>query len=430
MKLETFVNTNLKAFALDDIGRSIPCVIDGLKPSQRKIIYTVLNTTDKEIKVSQLAAKTSEMTHYKHGETSLQGTAVGLAQNHAGSNNCNLLEPIGQFGSILSGTASSPRYIYTKASTNLRSVFLKDDDLILETLLEEGYPIEPKHYNPILPIYLLNGAKGIGTGFAVNILNYNIKDIKKYILNYIQNKPNKNLIPHYVGHDCLINKQENQTTFTGKLDLINTTTIHISSLPVGYDEDSYKKILVKMLESNTIKDFSNNSTAERFSFEIKMLRSVTSGKSNEQLLKLFKLITTQTENVTLLDENKKIVVFDSVEESLNYFIDFRLKMYESRIKYQKELNRTEFSFLSDKITFITNWNKDNNIHKLSVDKIKDKMLSWGIAEESLDKLLSIKISGLSVTNTDKLEVSVEELDANYKWLSEITPIKYYTKDLK
>ena len=430
MKLETFVNTNLKAFAFDDINRSIPCIIDGLKPSQRKVIYTILNTPDKEIKVSQLASKAGEMTHYKHGETSLQGTAVGLAQNHAGSNNYNLLEPIGQFGSILSGTASSPRYIYTKATQNLRDVFLKEDDPILETLIEEGYPIEPKHYNPILPIYLLNGAKGIGTGFAVNILNYNIKDIKRYILNTLQNKPTKKLTPYYNGHDCLISKIDKQTTFTGKLEIINTTTIHISSLPIGYDEDSYKKILVKMLEANTIKDFTNNSTSEGFSFGVKVLRSVTNGKTSDQLLKLFKLVTTQTENVTLLDEKKNVIVFDSVEESLDYFIDFRLKKYEDRIKSQKELNRNEFKFLNDKIVFITNWNKDNGIHKLSVDKIKDKILSWNIVEDNLDKLLAIKISGLSVTNTDKLKFRMKELEDNYKWLSEITSIKYYIEDLK
>ena len=114
-----------------------------------------------QAKVSHLADYISEQTAYHHGESSLQTTIIKLAQDFVGSNNINLLEPIGQFGNRLDGGKSpaAARYIYTKLSPFARLIYHPDDDALLEYLNDEDRKkIEPKWYVPIIPMILVNGA--------------------------------------------------------------------------------------------------------------------------------------------------------------------------------------------------------------------------------------------------------------------------------
>jgi DNA topoisomerase-2 len=155
-------------------------VVDGFKPGQRKVMYTCLKRNDKrEVKVAQLAGSVGEMSAYHHGEASLMGTIINLAQNYVGSNNINLLQPIGQFGTRLSGgkDSASPRYIFTQLSPMARHIFNVDDDPLLTYLAEDNQKIEPEWYMPILPLVLVNGADGIGTGWMTKIPNYNPREI-------------------------------------------------------------------------------------------------------------------------------------------------------------------------------------------------------------------------------------------------------------
>nr|XP_021509139.1 DNA topoisomerase 2-alpha [Meriones unguiculatus] len=111
-----FINKELILFSNSDNERSIPSMVDGLKPGQRKVLFTCFKRNDKrEVKVAQLAGSVAEMSSYHHGEMSLMMTIINLAQNFVGSNNLNLLQPIGQFGTRLHGgkDSASPRYIFT-----------------------------------------------------------------------------------------------------------------------------------------------------------------------------------------------------------------------------------------------------------------------------------------------------------------------------
>merc|ERR1719453_892185 len=156
--------------------RSIPCVVDGLKPTQRKVVHCCFRRNLKsDVKVAQLTGYISEHAAYHHGEVSLQGTIIGMAQKFVGSNNVNLLVPSGQFGTRLMGGKdhASSRYIYTRLAPWTRTFFHPDDDQILSYKVEEGQSIEPKHYVPVLPLVLLNGVEGIGTGWSTSVPNYN-----------------------------------------------------------------------------------------------------------------------------------------------------------------------------------------------------------------------------------------------------------------
>ena len=157
-----FVNKELILFSRADLLRSIPSVVDGFKPSQRKVLFSCFKRKlRQDIKVAQLSGYVSEHSAYHHGEASLASTIVGLAQDFVGSNNVNLLVPSGQFGTRLQGGKdhASPRYIFTRLAPICRTVFPECDDALLEYLNEDGQVIEPEHYLPIIPLVLVNGAE-------------------------------------------------------------------------------------------------------------------------------------------------------------------------------------------------------------------------------------------------------------------------------
>merc|ERR1711871_412095 len=181
---EEFVNREMKHFSKYDNDRSIPNLVDGLKLSLRKILYSAFKKNlNKEIKVAQFSGYVSEHSGYHHGEASLNAAIVGLAQNFVGSNNINLFQPNGQFGTRLQGgkDSASERYIFTQLNKITRYIFRQEDDPILSYLDDDGLSVEPIYYVPIIPMVLINGSKGIGTGFSTDILSYNIQLIIAYL---------------------------------------------------------------------------------------------------------------------------------------------------------------------------------------------------------------------------------------------------------
>ena len=184
MAYKDFIDKELILFSRYDNTRSIPCVVDGLKPSQRKVLFGAFKRKlYSEIKVIQFSGFVSEHAAYHHGEQSLNSTIIGMAQDFVGSNNINYLVPNGQFGTRLLGgkDAASPRYIYTLLSKITRMIFKEEDDFLCRYLVDEGQSIEPEYYLPILPMVLVNGSEGIGTGYSTTIPNYNPIDIVNYI---------------------------------------------------------------------------------------------------------------------------------------------------------------------------------------------------------------------------------------------------------
>jgi len=191
-----------RPYANYDNERSIVNLIDGLKITQRKVMYTcLLKNITSEMKVAQLASSVAFETHYHHGEQGIGGVICNLAQDFAGSNNLNWLEPIGQFGSRLCPVPAATRYIFTKLSKNFRQYFKKEDDIILDHLYEDDDKIEPKFFIPTLPGVLLNSSQGIGTGFASNILARNEKELSNYINAKLTGKSISDfkLLPYFNG---------------------------------------------------------------------------------------------------------------------------------------------------------------------------------------------------------------------------------------
>lgn len=202
VKYSDFINREYILFSKYDNERSIPHFIDGFKPSQRKVLFGCFKRNLKgEIKVAQLTGYVAEHSAYHHGEQSLQGTIVNMAQNFVGSNNVNLLTPSGQFGTRRMGgkDAASARYIFTKLETITRAIFHSDDSELLTYRTDDGVSIEPEFYVPVIPMVLVNGAEGIGTGWSSSVCNYNPREIVCNLRRKIAGEPMQTMAPWYNG---------------------------------------------------------------------------------------------------------------------------------------------------------------------------------------------------------------------------------------
>jgi len=253
-----FINKELVAFSKYDVMRSIPCMVDGFKPGQRKVIFCCFKRNLKsDVKVAQLAGYISEHSAYHHGETSLQGTIVGMAQRFVGSNNINLLVPSGQFGTRLQGgkDSASARYIYTRLERIARVIFHPDDDPILEYQTEEGQSIEPKWYIPVIPMAMVNGAEGIGTGWATSMPNYNPRTLIEALQRFIKKEDmGDDFCPWYKGFRGSIRLTENTDRsgyeVMGVAKRTSPSTIEITDLPVRKWTQDYKEFVSKLLETD------------------------------------------------------------------------------------------------------------------------------------------------------------------------------------
>ena len=248
MPYSVFVNDELSLFSLADNIRSIPSAIDGLKPSQRKILFGCFRRKlTAEVKVAQLTGYIGEHAMYHHGEISLANTIVGMAQRFVGSNNVNLLYPSGQFGTRLMGgsDSASSRYIFTKLSTVTRSIFDSRDDAILTPLKEDGVEIEPKWYLPVIPMALVNGGSGVGTGWSTDVPSYNPLDLIAAVRAKLCNTEAPLLVPWFKGFTGkVVAKDATHFYTTGHATLnADTNTVTISELPVGVWTQPYKAFL-------------------------------------------------------------------------------------------------------------------------------------------------------------------------------------------
>ncbi len=227
-----FVNKELVLFSNLDNERSIPCLVDGLKPGQRKVLFSCFKRNlVKELKVAQLAGSVAELSAYHHGEASLMSTIINLAQNFVGSNNINLLQPIGQFGTRLHGgkDAASPRYIFTCLSPLTRLIFNPKDDPLFNYINDDGLKVEPEWYCPLIPMALVNGAEGIGTGWSTKVPNYNPREIIENLKRMIRGEVPRPMEPYFKNFRGKIEQLDDIRVMThGKVAIIEDNTIEIT----------------------------------------------------------------------------------------------------------------------------------------------------------------------------------------------------------
>mmetsp|Transcript_21318 Transcript_21318/g.45361 ORF Transcript_21318/g.45361 Transcript_21318/m.45361 type:complete len:1306 (+) Transcript_21318:68-3985(+) len=358
-----FVQKELVQFAKYDVMRSIPCVVDGFKPVQRKIMWACFKRNLKsDTKVAQLSGYVSEQSSYHHGEVSLQGAIISLAQNFVGSNNVHLLTPSGQFGTRLQGgkDAASSRYIYTRLEKIARLIFHPADDKLLEYQNDEGQSIEPRWYIPVLPMLLLNGADGIGTGWSTSLPNYSPRDIITNLKRYIRCEPLNDMCPWYNGYKGSIvpSVEKDGWEVVGVIDKRGPTTLEISELPIRRWTQDYKETLQSMLSTDgpgtgQIEDFKEYHTEVTVHFVITVTEAQMANLERVGLEKSFKLRSALSlNNMYFFDKDGKIRKYADEHEIIEDFAKLRLEYYHKRKAHLLRALRQQHEIIREKVRFI------------------------------------------------------------------------------
>uniref|UniRef100_A0A8C3X893 DNA topoisomerase 2 n=1 Tax=Catagonus wagneri TaxID=51154 RepID=A0A8C3X893_9CETA len=358
-----FINKELILFSNSDNERSIPSMVDGLKPGQRKVLFTCFKRNDKrEVKVAQLAGSVAEMSSYHHGEMSLMMTIINLAQNFVGSNNLNLLQPIGQFGTRLHGgkDSASPRYIFTMLSPLARLLFPPKDDHTLKFLYDDNQRVEPEWYIPVIPMVLINGAEGIGTGWSCKIPNFDVREVVNNIRLLMDGEEPLPMLPSYKNFKGTIEElAPNQYVISGEVAILNSTTIEISELPIRTWTQTYKEQVLEPMLNGTektpplITDYREYHTDTTVKFVVKMTEEKLAEAERVGLHKVFKLQTSLTCNsMVLFDHVGCLKKYDTVLDILRDFFELRLKYYGLRKEWLLGMLGAESAKLNNQARFI------------------------------------------------------------------------------
>jgi len=423
MKFEEFINNDFINYPVYDNTRKIASYIDGLKNTSRKVLYTVLDKNiKKETQVARLAATVAEHTNYIHGQGSIEGVIVNIAQDFTGTNNVPFLVPEGHFGDRLSSESAASRYIYTYMQPYIRDIYKEEDDAILEEQSFEGQKIEYKYYVPIVPMILINGSEGVSTGFAQKILPRNLRDI----INYIKGKKVK-LNPFFKGFKGTIRAYENGWELLGKFERVGRTKIIISELPIGYELKSYLKVLNDLEERKIIRNFKDKSQNGEFLFELNV-SSEFNKLDDEEIIKKLKLSKKVAENFTSIDENNKIIEFKNEYELIDKYIEVRLDFYQKRKDYLLKNYKEEMDYLLDRTKFI----KSIIDEKLIVNKRSKKDILEQCKNLNIkypEDHLKMNLYNLTEEKIEELKLKIRELQKKFEGLKNKEPKEIWIEEL-
>ena len=451
-----FINKELIHFSKYDCDRSIPNLMDGLKISLRKILYSAFkkNLTT-EIKVAQFTGYVSEQSGYHHGEASLNAAIVGMSQNFVGSNNINLLLPNGQFGSRLQGGAdsASERYIYTQLNSITRLIFPPDDDAVLHYLNDDGLLVEPMFYAPIIPMILVNGTKGIGTGFSTEILSYNPIDIIHYLQNKIKNESfHGEFVPYYEGYTGKIEKiSDGKFVVKGKYENIGTDKIRVTELPVGVWTDTFKELLETLTDTvdktgkkivPVIKEYQDMSKDTTIDFIITFTKgkvteyeNITEDYGCNHIEKILKLYTTiSTSNMHLFNAEEKLKKYSLVEDIIDDYYITRFGLYEKRKEYVLNVIERDLKILKNKAQYIKE-NIEDTIDLRRKTKEQVCLLLQGKNYDVIDNdpeykyLTKMPMDSVSEENAEKLFTETNKKREEYERMKEIAPQQMWLSEL-
>lgn len=430
MNISDFLNEQYSNSALYINYRSTPSYIDGLKNSARKVVYTAKrNNIKSQLKVATLGSKVVESSGYIHGEASIYGTIITMAQNFCGSNNLPVLTPIGSFGTRHIPEAAAPRYIFTKPSEYFDLLFRKEDDCNLIKQEFEGEEIEPMFYVPSVPLLLVNGSYGIGVGFSSTILARDLGSVIKATKACYHGKKvdGELLIPSWNGFDGEVSYLGNSKwEIKGKAEL-NGRKLLIKEVPISYSLTKYLDVLRKLKEKGVIDRFVDCSENDKFEFEI-TLSMAESKKELGKIMSDLKLVDTITENLVCIDEHNAIREFSSIEEILSEYCKVRVSFLDKRIKSEIKRLEEEERYLFYCHKFVSEVVSGTIDVKSKSKKELEKLLGE-MKYESIDKLISMPIYSLTTDKVKELEKKLADKYAELEKMRKETPITVWDKDL-
>uniref|UniRef100_A0A6C0I1E6 DNA topoisomerase (ATP-hydrolyzing) n=1 Tax=viral metagenome TaxID=1070528 RepID=A0A6C0I1E6_9ZZZZ len=457
MNLTDFLNNEMIKFSHDDCKRSIPHLFDGLKESQRKVLYSLkkrnLTYNKTSLKVAQLAGYVAEVSNYHHGEQNLFQTITKMANEFPGSNNIPLLYRDGQFGSrlALGADAANARYIFTKMEPLTPLIFREEDDILLERVYDDGDEVEPKFYIPIIPMVLVNGAHGIGSGWSSSIPCYNPLDIIECIEIWLK-KDGKviveeedsiisylpDLVPWYRGFTGPIEKKkDSDSTFTtyGIIDKDKNKSI-VSELPIGMSTDKFKEMTEDWLVDKKVKSVQNYSTPNHVYFVI--TESDDGFSCNLKNMKLHSYL--YTSNMVLFNEKDQLKKY-TTEEIINDFCIMRYEFYKKRKAHMISLLDKELRHLFNKARFV----EDVISKKLLIMNVEEAIIVENLEKMGFDKenvkedeensggynyLLKMQVRTFTSNKVKQLRSEIEEKNNKLNHMKSTSEKQLWLNDLE
>jgi DNA topoisomerase-2 len=431
-----FIHKDLIHFSYYNLERSIPSVMDGLKTSQRKILYAAFKRNlTQEIRVAQFAGYVSEHTGYHHGEASLNETITGMAQDFMGSNNIPWLVPQGQFGTRIQGgkDAASPRYIHTYLQPRIRKIIREADFPVLKYRDDDGLPVEPEWYAPVLPMLLINGARGIGTGYSTYIPPCNPKTIKTMIQAWLKGDTNAleqtKLTPYFEGfkgsytEEGVVGsyKKEKGTGSHGDPEFV------ITELPPGTWTADYREWLEKELAEGRIKDFSDTSTDQQINIRIKGIEESALVKSLTEKVK--------TTNMHAFNHKGIITKYGTLNDVLHEYAGVRKDLYETRRQHQIKALKDQLPYHKNVVRFIRDQIQEEpevNLKKKTLKECENILgeHEYQHIDGSYDYIMRLPVSAFTAEKIAKHEKDMTDLLNEIKRLENTTSALLWLADLE
>jgi len=490
--ISRLLNDELIKFFYDDCKRSIPSVFDGLKESQRKIIYAVKKRKlCSKIKVAQLGAYVAENTNYHHGEENLFKTIIKMAQGFPGSNNVPFFMEDGQFGSRLAGgeDAAKPRYIFTQPHQYVNKLFCSQDDHLLQYRCDDGDTVEPYYYVPIIPLLLVNGCIGIGTGWMCNSPLFNPTDVLKLSTLWMNgdneelNKMIETLKPWYRNFKGTIQKisdgkfqtfgvfkqkisfqRDQQVTYSNASDVENgvvlkeigrmynvrldsgklikahldqlspivpskeidfTKTIRITELPIGTWTNKFEEELKEWEKDGLVSQVKTYSTKESVDIEFDPTTTFDTKHFNKKMTSSLNL-----DNIVVFDKDEKIVRL-CIRDIFDMWGKERLVLNETRKRTCLGNLESQIKLMSHKIKFINLVRTKNLVltddDEIIIRTLKDNILN--ISDDDIDYLRDLPNRLLTENERQKLVEKKIKFQKEFDTLSRKTAKDIWFDDI-
>jgi DNA topoisomerase-2 len=385
-----------------------------------------------------------------------------MAQDLVGSNNINLLVPNGQFGSRLLGgkDSASERYIFTRLNPITRHIFPEADDNVLTYLEDDGVSIEPLYYVPIIPMILVNGGKGIGTGFSTTVPCYNPLTIIRYLQHRLIHGTIPDMtdefVPYYEGFNGTITKADTPDKFivSGIYSKVGDDRIRITELPVGTWTEDYKELLDAMTQPTTarvsassvgsadrtgarvpplIKDYEDLYTKTTVSFEVTLPTGQLDTLTHQQILSMFKLTNTiSTNNMHLFDASDKLKKYNTVCEIIDEFYVKRLELYVERKRYVMGKYADQLRVLVNKERYITSiLSGELDLRGKRSDAVTSLLRDHGYDMESnkYDYLTKMPMDSVTDENVERLHADCVKMSAELETIAKTTEVDMWLTDL-
>ena len=410
-------------------SRAIPNMIDGMKPVQRFYLYSSLMNSRRDFKkVSAVSGVVSDY-GYNHGEVSAAGAGQLMAATWR--NNVCLVEGRGSFGTRQVQEAGAARYVYTKVSPNFDK-YIKDIELSPEHEDPEHEP--PAFYLPVLPLVLLNGASGIATGFATNILPRSEADVTKAIRELLTGGKIKTDIsvsfPDFRG-TTYYDQVSDRYVCSGTFRKVGKTKLFIEEIPYGYDRETYIKVLDELEDESLIVGYEDQTDSRGFRFEVTLKQNTSANWKDAEILRRFKLVKNHAENLTVIGPNNDLREYKDPKDLIRDFVDFRLGILQKRIDREIANHEELLRWLQVKIEFIEGVLDEKITFKGQTRKqVGDQILAETTALESdLARLLALNILSLTKEQVDALRKEIKDAKAALKYWQKTTPKDQYVEDL-